>query len=252
MKRVSIVLLGLAGLMPVCVSAASVTVLPAQEASSTQYTLGEASTLRLISRAYFPDSASTRSFFIRRIAAANPTVFSRNQQQVFDQSLARGQKLMVPAGLLPSSTAASFLLPLVSVAPVADVRVHAQLKITGAAALAEVEVEGLPVSLQSFASLMAGADEMIRAHRLEEDIAEQGVQGAKGIYEPFVIASMEREGMFIPTSAQDKLQQGYQNTYRMIENRLKTGLLFKAPTGADIEYFGRTDCTFQKHHVLEF
>lgn len=95
------------------------------------------------------------------------------------------------------------------------------------------------ISVEQFAKLLASSDELIRAQRLEEDIALQALRGAEAIYEPFAFVTVEREGLSILASALERSQFGVdipgRDTYTSLENRVKTGLALKAPTGADVE-----------------
>ncbi len=93
------------------------------------------------------------------------------------------------------------------------------------------------VSLKAFADMIARSDELIRAQRLEENIAEEGVRGAQGIFDPFVFMALEREGSHVLTSAQDAQRLGVlpRDIFDSRESRLKTGVTLKGKAGADIE-----------------
>lgn len=64
----------------------------------TPFVLKAPTTLRALSREYFPHSGTVRSQFIRRVAAANPKVFP-SIEAAFDQRLPAGQSLVIPGGL---------------------------------------------------------------------------------------------------------------------------------------------------------
>ncbi len=93
------------------------------------------------------------------------------------------------------------------------------------------------ISMQEFVTLLVRSDELIRAQRLEEGIALQGVRGAEAIFEPFVTLSMEREGSHVLNSASDAMQRGVRpgDIYDARESRAKVGLASKIPTGATAE-----------------
>ena len=93
------------------------------------------------------------------------------------------------------------------------------------------------VSVKSFAALIATSDEMVRAQRLEENIADEGVRGAKGIFEPFLFMAVEREGVDVLTTAQDAQRLGVlpRDVFSSRENRMKTGMTMKALPGTDVE-----------------
>ena len=100
------------------------------------------------------------------------------------------------------------------------------------------------VSLKEFASRMARFDELVRAQRMEEDIAQQGIRGAEAIYEPAFFVGVEREKSYLLNSAleakQRELTPGAQDpqpsdVFRSDEIRYKTGLVWKDPSGADLE-----------------
>lgn len=67
-------------------------------AASPGLVLAKATTLRMLSREYFPHSGSARTQFIRRVAAANPKVFA-SVEAAFDQRLPAGQSLVIPGGI---------------------------------------------------------------------------------------------------------------------------------------------------------
>lgn len=99
------------------------------------------------------------------------------------------------------------------------------------------EPEGRRLTLQSFARMIATADEMVLAQRLEENVAEEGVRGAKAIFEPFMFVALEREGMNVLSSAQEAQMRGIQpqDVFSSHESRLKTGVSVKTPLGTDVE-----------------
>ena len=79
----------------------------AREGGTENLVLSAPTTLRKLSRSYFPDETGTyRSRLIRRIAAANPKLFP-DVEEAFDQALPAGQSLRIPAGLLPARAAES-------------------------------------------------------------------------------------------------------------------------------------------------
>ena len=96
---------------------------------------------------------------------------------------------------------------------------------------------GQRVSIKEFASMIASADEMVQAQRLEEAVASQGLRGAQALFEPFFTSTLEREGQNVLTSAQDAARIGVQpmTTFFLKESRFKNALGMKAPTGADLE-----------------
>ena len=93
------------------------------------------------------------------------------------------------------------------------------------------------VSMKAFAAMISSSDEMVRAQRLEESIADEGVSGAQGIFEPFMFMAIEREGSNVLTTAQDAQRLGVlpRDVFSSRESRLKTGVTLKAITGADVE-----------------
>jgi outer membrane protein TolC len=102
---------------------------------------------------------------------------------------------------------------------------------------------GTRVSLKDFAALIANADESVLAQRLEEASAEQGVRGANALFEPFFTSTLEREGMNVSTSSQDKARLGIQQTgftslsdFISRESRLKNALNVKSIYGTDVEF----------------
>jgi outer membrane protein TolC len=214
-------------------------------------------TLRLVSRKYFPESGTIRARFIRRVAAANPEIFA-NAQAAFDQQLAAGQRLKIPTGLLPTEArntpepaTAMAQAPSGSAAAQAAAEAAPAASTGGTAAgtprMLDVSVlrespgstepAAQRVSLKSFAAMIARSDEMVRAQRLEESIADESVRGAKGIFEPFMFMAMEREGIDVLTSAQDAQRLGVRprDIFNSRESRVKTGMTMKALTGADVE-----------------
>lgn len=225
-------------------------------------------TLRRISRGYFPESGVVRSRFIRRVAAANSHIF-RNAELAFDQLLPAGQSLNVPLGLLPSlseldqrrperlsgqsaqqsSTVVSAPSKEASAADVVQTENAERVDAAKSAASKVMNLslphfasgESVPgarrVSLKSFASMIVNSDELVRAQRLEENIADESVRGAQGIFEPFMFVALEREGMYVLSSAQDAQKRGSVpgDIFSSRESRLKTGVTLKAPVGTDIE-----------------
>ncbi|MBF0141251.1 MAG: TolC family protein [Magnetococcales bacterium] len=101
--------------------------------------------------------------------------------------------------------------------------------------IADPEAQG--ITLKEYVNLLAKADEMIRAQRLEENIAQEGVRGAEAIFEPVVSLSTEREGSHVLNTAADALQRGQRpgNVYDSAENRAKLGVSSKVITGATAE-----------------
>lgn len=101
--------------------------------------------------------------------------------------------------------------------------------------IADPNVQG--ITLKEYVNLLAKADEMIRAQRLEENIAQQGVRGAEAVFEPVVSVSTEREGSHVLNTAADALQRGQRpgNVYDSAENRAKVGVSSKVITGATAE-----------------
>jgi outer membrane protein TolC len=93
------------------------------------------------------------------------------------------------------------------------------------------------VTLREFAALVASADELVRVQRLEQDIGNEGVRGARALFEPFAFAALEREGAHVLNSAQDAKQRGLNpgDLYDSQESRLKAGVMVKAGGGADVE-----------------
>jgi hypothetical protein len=83
------------------------------------------------------------------------------------------------------------------------------------------------VTLREFAALVASADELVRVQRLEQDIGNEGVRGARALFEPFAFAALEREGAHLLNSAQDAKQRGLNpgDLYDSRESRLKTGVM---------------------------
>jgi outer membrane protein TolC len=97
--------------------------------------------------------------------------------------------------------------------------------------------EGARVGLKDFAAMVAASDEMVRAQRLEESIADEGIRGATSIFEPVFFMSTEREGMTLLNSAQDAQRRGQLpgDVFWSQENRIKTGLSMKSSVGTDLE-----------------
>lgn len=60
--------------------------------------LASATSLRMLSRQRYPRDSRLRVQFIRHVAAANPDLFA-SEQAAFDQRLAAGTRLVIPAGL---------------------------------------------------------------------------------------------------------------------------------------------------------
>ena len=103
---------------------------------------------------------------------------------------------------------------------------------------AQTDTTAMPVealSLRAFVELIASTDESVQVQRLEERVAEESVKGAKGIYEPLAFASVDRENSFVPNTASEALQRSNQFDYWSSVNQYKTGVGFKAPSGADLE-----------------
>ena len=96
---------------------------------------------------------------------------------------------------------------------------------------------GQRVTLRDFAAMIASSDESVLAQRLEESAATQGLRGASAVFEPFLSSSLEREGSFVSTSAQDAARLGVKprDQFTMRESRLKNAVGMKVPTGADLE-----------------
>jgi len=65
---------------------------------SERFTVNSATTLRLISRQRYPNNSSDRVRFIKRVAEANPEVFS-SEARAFDQGLVAGTELHLPDDL---------------------------------------------------------------------------------------------------------------------------------------------------------
>lgn len=93
------------------------------------------------------------------------------------------------------------------------------------------------ISLKSFAAMIADADESVRAQRLEETVANEGIRGAAALFEPFAFVAVERENMHVLNSALEAKQRGLNpgDIFDQVELRIKTGFMSKAPTGADME-----------------
>lgn len=102
---------------------------------------------------------------------------------------------------------------------------------------AGADVAAQRVSVREFAALIASADELVRVQRLEQDIGDQGVRGAQALFEPFLFAALEREGMHVLNSAQDAKQRGLNpgDVFDSRESRVKAGVMVKASGGADVE-----------------
>ncbi len=221
-------------------------------------------TLRVISRGYYPESGTVRSRFIRRVAAANPEIFP-SIRKAFDQPLAAGVRLRIPEGEsspttsagsdtgavvatvteMPASSATP-ALPVVAPIPQAPtqtsteaplpVRAKLSISLPKEFALAG-KGEGERIAVKSFAKMIATADEMVRAQRLEENIADEGIRGAASIFEPVFFMSAEREGMRVLNSSQDAQRRGVLpgDIFWSRENRIKTGLNMKSLVGTDVE-----------------
>jgi outer membrane protein TolC len=99
------------------------------------------------------------------------------------------------------------------------------------------DVAAQRVSLREFAALVASADELVRVQRLEQDIGNEGVRGARALFEPFAFAALERERAHVLNSAQDAKQRGLNpgDVFDSAESRLKAGVMVKAGGGADVE-----------------
>jgi len=95
--------------------------------------------------------------------------------------------------------------------------------------------EGLTV--QAFARMLVGSDELVRAQLLEASIAEQGIRGAKAIYEPFLNTSLNRDGKWLPTTAEESFARGGPMAvpYESQMTQFKTAVSLKATSGADVE-----------------
>lgn len=222
-------------------------------------------TLRLISRTYFPHSQTVRSRFIRQVASANPEIFPRIDK-AFDQPLGAGVRLRIPGGkateaaLVPVSEVSvspASAIPVSAVGPVAmappqapaSVREPAAPQTSPASISLSISLpkelvypghnrNGERVAIKSFAAMIATADEMVRAQRLEENIADEGIRGAASIFEPVLFMSAEREGMRVLNSAQDAQRRGVDpgDIFWSRENRIKSGLNIKSPVGTDVEF----------------
>lgn len=93
------------------------------------------------------------------------------------------------------------------------------------------------IGLKAFAAMVAESDELIRAQRLEENIADEGIRAAKAIFEPFEFVTFEREGMEVLTSAQDAQRLGVLpgDVFTSNEKRVKAGVQMKTVIGTDLE-----------------
>ncbi|MDD5298723.1 MAG: TolC family protein [Rhodocyclaceae bacterium] len=110
----------------------------------------------------------------------------------------------------------------------------------GAAAMAapgapSARIESL--SLKEFVDLISRSDEQVLVQRLEADIAEQGVKGAKAIFEPSFFVEASHDSQFVQNTSSEALQRSGQSLYRAKDNNYKTGLDFKLPWGTDAEIF---------------
>ena len=96
------------------------------------------------------------------------------------------------------------------------------------------------LSLTDFARRLVYADELVRAQAMEQAIAGQSVRGAQAVYEPFLTTSLNREGKFIPTTAEESFSRpsggtGQQVPYQAHISQFKTGLGLKSSSGAEWE-----------------
>ena len=94
---------------------------------------------------------------------------------------------------------------------------------------------GSSLTIGAFARMLARSDELVRAQAIEQSIAGQGLRGAQAIYEPFLAASISREGKLVPTSAEESFSRGTPLPYESYVNQVKLGVNLKGPTGADWE-----------------
>ena len=67
--------------------------------------LASSTSLRMLSRQRYPGDSRLRVSFIRQVAAVNPDLFA-SEQAAFDQRLAVGTRLVMPAGLPPPRASA--------------------------------------------------------------------------------------------------------------------------------------------------
>jgi len=98
------------------------------------------------------------------------------------------------------------------------------------------------LTVQAFASMLVGSDELVRAQMLEAAIAEQGVRGAKAVYEPFLSTSLNRDGKLLPTTAEEFFSRGGGASgtsgpvpYESRVTQFKTAVGLKGSSGADVE-----------------
>ena len=94
---------------------------------------------------------------------------------------------------------------------------------------------GSNLTVETFARMLARSDELVRAQAMEESIAGQGLRGARALYEPFLSASINREGKLVPTTAEESFSRGTPLPYESYVNQLKLGVNLKGTTGADWE-----------------
>ena len=146
------------------------------------------------------------------------------------KTLCRGPR----AAISPTRYAALVLLMAPSLA-LAQAATHSAL-----APLAAPADRGLTVL--GFAGMVARSDEVVRAQKLEEAIAEQGLRGAGAIYEPFFSTTVGRDGKFLPTTAEEYFQrggsasgQGSPVPFEARINQVKAAVGAKGSTGADWE-----------------
>lgn len=98
--------------------------------------------------------------------------------------------------------------------------------------------EAQPLSLKAFAAMMADADELVRAQALERGIAAQALRGANALYEPNFFSTIERDGKYLPTTAEDFFRRGaadLSTPFLSYETLIRSGITFKDVLGADYE-----------------
>lgn len=95
--------------------------------------------------------------------------------------------------------------------------------------------QGESLTLKDFVQLISRSDEMVIVQRLEEDVAQEGIHGAKAIFEPSFFVTAEKEGTKVQNTASEILQRAGRAEYDSETLMGKTGIGMKVATGAETE-----------------
>lgn len=95
------------------------------------------------------------------------------------------------------------------------------------------------LSVEEFVSRLLETDESLNSQAIEQQIATVTLEGEEALYEPEYFITWQRSRSYTATTAEDAWRSGVDptNPYREDDTTFRTGVSFKAPTGASGDVF---------------